>query len=127
MAGTADDNVPVASSARYYASHIHDSKLVLLEGGVRHYEFLATCTALGHQRLPLLCSDKPGVDRDAIHQKTAAMAVEFFDATSGQPGSEALSEPGLAAAADPECALTDRPRGVFAHYDVGWEMGSMMV
>jgi predicted dienelactone hydrolase len=86
VAGTADDNVPVASSARYYASHIHDSKLVLLEGGVRHYEFLATCTAQGRQRLPLLCTDQPGVDRDAIHRKTAAMAAEFFDAHLAKAG-----------------------------------------
>ena len=79
VAGAADDNVPVASSAKYFASHIPGSKLALLEGGVRHYEFLGVCTPQGRQRLPLLCTDNPGVDREAIHQKTAAMAVRFFD------------------------------------------------
>jgi predicted dienelactone hydrolase len=80
VAGVDDNNVPIASGAKYLASHIHGSRLVLLEGGVRHYEFLAACTAAGRERLPLLCTDKPGVDRDSIHQKVAAMAVEFFDA-----------------------------------------------
>jgi predicted dienelactone hydrolase len=83
VAGTEDDNVPVASSAKYLASHIPGSKLVLLEGGVRHYEFLGSCTAAGRQRLPLLCTDQAGVDRDAIHEKTAAMAVAFFDTHLG--------------------------------------------
>jgi predicted dienelactone hydrolase len=83
VAGRDDDNVPIASSAKYFAAHIPGSKLVLLEGGVRHYEFLGSCTAAGRRMLPLLCGDKPGVDRDAIHEKTAAMAVKFFDAQLG--------------------------------------------
>lgn len=80
VAGTVDDNVPIRSSAQYFASHIPGAKLTLLEGGVRHYEFLGSCTPAGRQALPQLCTDKPGVDRDAVHQKVAAMAVTFFDA-----------------------------------------------
>jgi predicted dienelactone hydrolase len=79
VAGRADDQVPIASNARYFAAHIPGSKLELLEGGVRHYEFLATCTAAGRQALPRLCTGKPGVNRDAVHRRTAAMAVAFFD------------------------------------------------
>jgi len=79
VAGKEDDNVPVVSSAKYFASHIRRSKLVLLEGGVRHYQFLGSCTTRGRQALPLLCTDQPGVHRNAVHQKTAAMAVSFFD------------------------------------------------
>lgn len=79
VAGRDDDQVPIASSARYFAAHIPGSKLVLLEGGVRHYEFLASCTAAGRQTLPQLCTGKPGVNRDAVHRRTAAMAVAFFD------------------------------------------------
>ncbi len=70
--------VPVASSAKYFAANIPGAKLVLLEG-VRHYDFLATCTAGGHQTLPLLCTDEPGANRDATHDKVSAMAVNFFD------------------------------------------------
>lgn len=83
VAGAEDDNVPIASSAKYFAANIPGSALVLLAGGVRHYEFLGSCTAVGRQTLPLLCTDNPGVDRDAIHEKTAAMAVKFFDAKLG--------------------------------------------
>ncbi len=83
VAGRDDDIVPIASSAEYFAAHIPGSKLVLLEGGVRHYEFLASCTAAGRQARPLLCTGKPGVDRDAVHEKTAAMAIQFFDAQLG--------------------------------------------
>lgn len=78
-AGREDDNVPIASGAEYFAAHIAGSKLVLLRGGVQHYQFLGSCTAAGRQSLPLLCTDRPGVNRDAIHEKTRAMAVQFFD------------------------------------------------
>lgn len=84
VAGIEDDNVPIGSSAKYFAVHIPGSKLVLLQGGVQHYQFLGSCTAAGRQSLPLLCTDKPGVNRDAIHETTAAMAVKFFDSELGR-------------------------------------------
>lgn len=90
VAGTADDQVPVKSSARYFAAHIPGAKLTLLEGGVRHYEFLGTCTPAGRQALPQLCTDNPGVDRDAVHEKVAAMAVKFFDVHLRQKPCRAL-------------------------------------
>jgi predicted dienelactone hydrolase len=83
VAGIEDDNVPIGSSAKYFAAHIPKSKLVLLPNGVQHYQFLASCTAAGRRSLPLLCTDKPGVNRDAIHEMTSAMAIEFFDAQLG--------------------------------------------
>ena len=83
VAGIDDDNVPIASSAKYFAANIPGSKLVLLQGGVQHYQFLASCTAAGRKNLPLLCTDRPGVDRDSVHDKTAAMAVDFFNARLG--------------------------------------------
>jgi predicted dienelactone hydrolase len=86
VAGVDDDNVPVESSAKYLAKQIRGAKLDLLPGGVRHYEFLGTCTALGRERLGAICTDKPGVDRDAVHEKVSAMAVEFFDERLGKPG-----------------------------------------
>jgi len=79
VAGRDDDQVPIASSAEYLAAHIRGSQLMLLEGGVRHYEFLANCTAAGMRTLPRLCMGKPGVDRDAVHRKVAGMAVSFLD------------------------------------------------
>jgi predicted dienelactone hydrolase len=81
VAGEADKSVPIGSGARYLTANIPGAKLTILPGNVGHYVFLDTCTEVGRNKLKLLCTDGEGVDRDAIHAKTAALAVEFF--TSG--------------------------------------------
>ncbi len=78
VAGGGDAIVPVTSSARYFAKHIPGAKLTLLGGDVGHYVFLGTCAEQGRKSVPMLCDDPAGVDREAIHRKTAAMALEFF-------------------------------------------------
>jgi predicted dienelactone hydrolase len=80
VAGTADKNVPIASSAQFFAREIPHAKLTLLHG-VGHYTFLAICGPSGTKSRPDLCTDGPGIDRDAIHTKVAQMAVDFFKAT----------------------------------------------
>jgi len=79
VAGAADESVPVASSAKYFAKHIPGAELIIFPGRVGHYVFLPTCSELGQKTLPLLCTDAPGVDRAAVHAQTAAAAVRFFD------------------------------------------------
>jgi predicted dienelactone hydrolase len=86
VAGSADDNVPIASSARYFASQIRGSKLHVFGGPVHHYEFLGVCTDLGKQRLPQLCTDDPQVNRASVERTTAAMAARFFDRHLGKAG-----------------------------------------
>lgn len=81
VAGQADANVPIASSARYFAAHIPRAHLTIFPGNVGHYVFLDSCTDVGRQSRPMLCRDASGVDRDDIHRRTTAMAVEFFDRT----------------------------------------------
>ncbi len=81
VAGESDANVPVASSARYFAAHIPGAKLTLFPGGVGHYVFLDTCTTHGREQNPMLCADSAGVDRDSIHARTLSLAVEFFAKT----------------------------------------------
>jgi predicted dienelactone hydrolase len=81
VAGQADTNVPIESSAKYFASNVPGSDLTIFPGNVAHYTFLDSCTEAGRKTLPNLCTDGEGVDRDAIHAKTAALAVEFFNAT----------------------------------------------
>ena len=78
VAGDRDENVPIESSAKFFAAHIPGAKLTILPGGVGHYVFLDTCTAAAKQSVPLICVDAPGVDRDAIHARTAALALSFF-------------------------------------------------
>src|SRR5262249_22851963 len=77
VAGTADKNVPIASSAQVFAKHIPSAQLTLLPG-VGHYAFLASCADQGKKSRPELCLDDAGIDREAIHAKTVGLAVEFF-------------------------------------------------
>jgi predicted dienelactone hydrolase len=81
VAGQADANAPIASNAKYFAANITGAKLTIFPGNVAHYVFLDSCTETGRKTLPNICIDGEGVDRDAIHAKTAALAVEFFNAT----------------------------------------------
>ncbi|MBZ5538691.1 MAG: peptidase [Acidobacteriia bacterium] len=78
VAGANDTNVPIASSAQYFAANISKAKLTVFPGKVGHYVFLDTCTDRGKNSLPMLCQDAPGVDRNAIHAKTATLALQFF-------------------------------------------------
>jgi predicted dienelactone hydrolase len=81
IAGQADANVPIESSAKYFASNIPGAKLTIFPGNVAHYVFLDSCTEAGRKTLPNICIDGEGADRDVIHAKTAALAVDFFNAT----------------------------------------------
>jgi predicted dienelactone hydrolase len=81
VAGRADANVPIASSAKYFAANIPGAELTIFPGNVAHYVFLDSCTEAGRKARPILCTDGEGVDREAIHANTAALAVEFFRAT----------------------------------------------
>lgn len=81
VAGQADTNVPLASSAQYFAANIPHAQLTVFPGNVTHYVFLDSCTDGGKNAQPMLCRDPEGVNRDAIHAKTVAMATEFFDTT----------------------------------------------
>jgi predicted dienelactone hydrolase len=78
VAGANDQNVPIASSAKYFAAHIPGSKLIIFPGGVGHYVFLDTCTDQALKSLPILCVDAPGVDRAGIHDKASRLALGFF-------------------------------------------------
>jgi predicted dienelactone hydrolase len=81
VAGESDQNVPIASSAKYFARNIPGAKLHIFPGDVAHYVFLDSCTETGRKAMPGLCVDGKGVDRDAIHSETARLAIEFFRST----------------------------------------------
>ena len=49
--------------------------------GAGHYIFLDTCTSAAKRSLPAVCDDRPGVDREAVHQQVARDAIAFFDRT----------------------------------------------
>lgn len=77
VAGSADTIVPVASSAKFFASNIPHAQLTILPD-VGHYTFLAECGEQGRQSKPQLCTDRPTVDRAAVHSQTARLAIQFF-------------------------------------------------
>ena len=81
VGGESDQNVPIASSAKYFAATIPVAELHVFPGRVAHYVFLDTCTETGRKTLPGLCVDANGVNRDAIHLKTVELALEFFRRT----------------------------------------------
>jgi predicted dienelactone hydrolase len=81
VAGEGDENVPIGSSAKYFAATIPGAKLKLFPANVGHYAFLDSCTPAARENRPALCRDDPGVDRDAVHAQTVQLALEFFRAT----------------------------------------------
>jgi predicted dienelactone hydrolase len=81
VAGQADANVPITSSAKYLAAHIPHAELTILPGSVGHYVFLDSCTDAGRESRAMLCRDAASVDRDEVHAKATALAIEFFNCT----------------------------------------------
>ena len=78
VAGESDQNVPIDSSAKYFAARIPKAKLHVFTGNVAHYVFLDTCTETGRKTLPGLCVDGKGVERSSIHARTVRLALDFF-------------------------------------------------
>src|SRR5262249_117572 len=85
VAGASDSNVPIESSARYFAAHIPGAKLTIFPGGVGHYDFLDSCTEQGRKVRPDLCAEGQNVDRDAVHERTVQLALTFFPAILKSP------------------------------------------
>jgi predicted dienelactone hydrolase len=76
--GVADSITPIEANAKYYATKIPHMELTIFPGGVEHYTFLDVCTDAGRAALPQLCIDRPGVDRQALHDATIEIAAKFF-------------------------------------------------
>jgi predicted dienelactone hydrolase len=79
VAGASDQIAPPADNARFFARNITGAQLTILNGGVGHYTFLDVCTDAGKKRLPQLCVDNLGVDRQEVHAQVVQMAADFFD------------------------------------------------
>jgi predicted dienelactone hydrolase len=75
VVGDADRIAPAETNAEYVHAYVRNSGLTVLPK-VTHYTFLDSCTAAGKRELPRYCEED--ADRDAVHAKVAAMAVEFF-------------------------------------------------
>ena len=80
VVGTRDDQAVPELTARPVAAAIPHATLELVPGAT-HYVWLATCNTLGRTVARQVCVDPEGLDRDALHQRTADDAAAFFDRT----------------------------------------------
>ncbi|SKA38238.1 Predicted dienelactone hydrolase [Enhydrobacter aerosaccus] len=79
VVGSADQVVPVASSAGPLAQAIPQATLKVFEGA-GHFVFRGNCTLLGRWIFPTPCGDPEGVDRTVVHAETSGLALDFFGA-----------------------------------------------
>src|SRR5262249_52752323 len=78
--GSADnDFLPYASHAGRFAGLLPHAESIRLDKGQGHFVYIDPCTvpiqALG---IPI-CTDRPGVDRKAVHDRLSAAIIAFFD------------------------------------------------
>ncbi|WP_298272009.1 dienelactone hydrolase [uncultured Bradyrhizobium sp.] len=52
----------------------------------KHFSFLAVCTPKETETVPSICTDAPGFDRVAFHQRLHAEAIAFFKRNLGEAG-----------------------------------------
>ncbi|WP_338691465.1 dienelactone hydrolase [Bradyrhizobium sp. 26S5] len=52
----------------------------------KHFSFLATCTSTEAKEIARICTDAPGFDRVAFHQRFHAAAIAFFRTHLGEGG-----------------------------------------
>jgi predicted dienelactone hydrolase len=76
--GGADTEAPAGSCAGWLHEHVPDSSLVLLGASVGHYVFLCESTEAGRSLRPDICVDAPDVERRAVHDRMAALALRHF-------------------------------------------------
>lgn len=56
-----------------------------LLAGAGHFVFMAPCDDEQHQRMPVLCKDAEGVDRQYIHRSLRSETTAFFSQALGAP------------------------------------------
>ncbi|WP_322015705.1 peptidase [Paraburkholderia sp. J12] len=78
-AGTADVTAPPATNVERIAGFLPQSSLLMVPGA-SHYTFVDVCLPAAAARRPTVCKDGPDVDREAVHDATAARVLTFFDA-----------------------------------------------
>ena len=79
VAGSADEIAPAASGAEMLGKLVPHATLKLFPGA-GHFVFFDTCTAVGRLVIRGPCRDPDGIDRDAVHAETIALALDFFSA-----------------------------------------------
>ncbi|MGF6651961.1 putative dienelactone hydrolase [Paraburkholderia youngii] len=87
LAGEADTTAPVNTNIHRIAGFMPQATVTMVPGA-SHYTFMDVCEPELMERLAPICKDGPGVDRAAIHARTAAQVRDFFAATLPARGRE---------------------------------------
>jgi predicted dienelactone hydrolase len=77
-AGTADVTAPPDTNIHRIARLLRAPNVAMVQGAL-HNTFLDNCVPQVVDQLATVCTDGPGVDRDAIHEQTAHRILDFFD------------------------------------------------
>ncbi|MEN0108537.1 MAG: dienelactone hydrolase [Pseudomonas sp.] len=82
-AGDRDQLVAIETNALALSHSLPQPPNYSLLDGAGHFIFMSPCSAEQEQMMPLLCRDADGVDRQKIHRRMNAEAVEFFSTVLG--------------------------------------------
>ncbi len=78
LTGGSDMEAPARDGADWLAARLPGVDVGHVGPDVGHYAFLPDSTEAGRRDAPILCVDKPGVDRRAVHDAVAATAERLF-------------------------------------------------
>lgn len=82
-AGDSDELLAIETNALALTRSLPQPPNYRLLGGAGHFIFMSPCSAEQEQMMPMLCKDADGVDRQQIHRRMNAEAVEFFSTVLG--------------------------------------------
>ncbi|QCI12278.1 dienelactone hydrolase [Pseudomonas putida] len=83
--GDSDQLVAVDRNAEALARKLPVTPDYRLLAGAGHFVFMARCDAEQHARMPALCKDADGVDRQHIHHSLQRDTATFFSQALGAP------------------------------------------
>lgn len=79
IVGAQSDSIaPVKTNAAHYHELIAGSQFMIVPGKVGHYVFLNEAVESYKKQAPIAFMDDPSVDRHAVHERVAQLAVDFF-------------------------------------------------
>lgn len=83
FAGDDDQLLAVDRNAEALARKLPQAPDYRLLAGAGHFVFMAPCTDEQRASMPVLCTDRDGIDREDIHRTLSAEAVRFFASALG--------------------------------------------
>lgn len=76
-----NDFLPYDRHAGYYAANIPAAQSLIFDQGEGHFVYLDACKHSYQAMGVALCTDRPGIDRHTVHQKSAAKMLRFLSGT----------------------------------------------